>query len=69
VITGLTDLSFADTLPRGTGVLHKPVQSIELIETVHRLMRGDQDEACGTGAVASSHGSAAFAPETSIGIA
>jgi PAS domain S-box-containing protein len=45
VITGFAEQSFADTLPRGTEVLRKPVQRRDLIESVHRLMRRDEAEA------------------------
>jgi PAS domain S-box-containing protein len=43
VITGFGEATFADTLPKGTDVLRKPVQRKELVETVNNLMKRDPD--------------------------
>ena len=44
VITGFNESNFADTLPKGTDVLYKPVQRQDLIEMVHRILRRDQED-------------------------
>jgi signal transduction histidine kinase/CheY-like chemotaxis protein len=44
VITGFGEPNFIDTLPKGTDVLHKPVQRRDLIEKVHALQKRDHNE-------------------------